>query len=88
MLLPLSFEAMEHGGAFTTRAGVLDVDTAKWILFDFRTEMYLVGKGGVGRLGSLGGDISSQHTFFRAYLAAVNVDTCLTEYHTRSMTIV
>ena len=59
MLLPLSFEAMEHGGAFTTRAGVLDVDATKWILFDFRTEMYLVGKGGVGRLGSLGGDISS-----------------------------
>ena len=56
------FQAVEHGGAFATRACVLNMDAAIGIRGYMSTEVYLMRQHGMGWLRCLGGNVSREHT--------------------------
>ena len=57
LFTPNDVKVVEHGSAFATGTGVLDMDTTIGIGSDFGTEMHLVGKVGVGGLRCSSGDV-------------------------------
>ena len=57
LFTPNDVKVVEHGGAFATGTGVLDMDTSEGIGIDLGTKMDLVRKVGIGGFGCCGRNV-------------------------------